>query len=94
MSLIDLNYRPTLVAHARLQTDPVSGEPVLLFPEGVMVLNATARDIVLRCDGQASVRELITALGEQYEIDEQTLRSDTLECLTQLLQRNLIVVNP
>jgi pyrroloquinoline quinone biosynthesis protein D len=94
MSIFDVNCRPTLVAHARMHVDPVSGEPVLLFPEGMMVLNETARDIVLHCDGHATLQEIIVALGEEYEVDEQTLRSDALECLTQLRERNLLVMNP
>ena len=94
MSFADLNGRPTLAAHARLQIDPVSGDAVLLFPEGVMVLNATAHDIVLRCDGETSVREIIAALGEQYEVDEPTLRADALDCLAQLRERNLLVMKP
>jgi len=56
------------------------------------VLNATAHDIVLHCDGEAKVHEIVTALSEAYEIDEPTLRSDALECLTDLLGRNLVVL--
>jgi pyrroloquinoline quinone biosynthesis protein D len=92
MSLLDLNSRPALAAHVRLQIDPVNGDPVLLFPEGVLVLNATAHDIVLHCNGKARVHEIVTALGGAYEIDERTLRSDALECLTDLLGRNLVVL--
>jgi pyrroloquinoline quinone biosynthesis protein D len=92
MSVIDLDSRPALATHARLQIDPVNGDPVLLFPEGVLVLNATAHDIVLHCNGKTSVREIVTALSEEYEIDETILRSDALECLSGLLDRNLVVL--
>ena len=92
MSEIDLDGRPTLAAHVRLQIDPVSDDPVLLFPEGVLVLNSTAHDIVLHCNGKARIREILAALGDEYEIDESTLRTDAIECLTDLLARNLIVV--
>jgi pyrroloquinoline quinone biosynthesis protein D len=92
MSMIDLNSRPALAAHVRLQIDPVSDEPVLLFPEGVLVLNPTAHDIVLHCNGKASVHEIVAALSDEYEVDEATLRADAVECLADLLTRNLIVV--
>jgi pyrroloquinoline quinone biosynthesis protein D len=92
MSLVDLNCRPALAAHVRLQIDPVNGDPILLFPEGVLVLNATAHDIVLHCNGEAKVHEIVTALSEAYEIDESTLSADALECLTDLLDRNLVVL--
>jgi pyrroloquinoline quinone biosynthesis protein D len=92
MSVIDLNSRPALAAHVRLQIDPINGEPVLLFPEGLLVLNATAHDIVLHCNGKTCVREIVTALSGEYEIEESVLRTDALECLSDLLDRNLVVL--
>ena len=44
-TVIDLQSRPALAARVRLQTDPVSGEPVLLYPEGLLLLNATAHAV-------------------------------------------------
>jgi hypothetical protein len=79
MSPIDLNCRPALAPHVRLQIDPVSGEPVLLFSEGLLILNPTAQEIVI-------------ALGAEYEIDETTLQSDALDCLRDLASRNLVIV--
>jgi pyrroloquinoline quinone biosynthesis protein D len=94
MSLVDLNFRPALADHVRLKTDPVSGDPVLLFPEGVLILNATAHDIVLLCDGQTTGLEILTALSADYEVDAALLRSDLMDCLTDLLHRNLIRLKP
>jgi len=92
MNRVDPNSRPALAAHVRLQIDPVNGEPILLFPEGVLVLNASAHEIVLHCNGNAKVHEIVTALSGEYEIDEPTLCADALECLNDLLDRNLIVL--
>ena len=39
---------------------------VLLYPEGIVKLNATAGDILKRCDGKTSVAELIEQLGRDY----------------------------
>lgn len=39
---------------------------VLLYPEGIVKLNATGGDILKRCDGQTSVAELIAQLGRDY----------------------------
>ena len=36
--------------------------------------------------------DILTALSAQFEVDEPTLRSDVVECLTDLLQRNLIIL--
>ncbi len=94
MSAIDLNLRPALASHVRMKTDPISGEPVLLFPEGLLVLNSTAHEIAALCDGVMTGRDILASLGAQYEIDEMTLRADVEECLADLLQRNLIVLKP
>jgi pyrroloquinoline quinone biosynthesis protein D len=94
MNSVDLNLRPALASHVRLKIDPVSGDPVLLFPEGVLILNSTAHDILLLCDGRATGHEILVGLSVQYEIDAATLEADVAECLADLLQRNLIVLNP
>jgi len=92
MSSLNLNSRPALADHVRLQIDPVSNDPVLLFSEGVLVLNPTAHEIVLHCNGRTSISEIITALGDEYEVNESTIRADVIECLTDLLARNLIAL--
>ena len=94
MSLVDLNRRPALAPGVRLQADPVSGEPVLLYPEGVLVLNETAHAITGHCDGKATVREIVEALSCAYEVDESTLTADALECLADLAGRNLVIFKP
>jgi pyrroloquinoline quinone biosynthesis protein D len=94
VSSFDLNLRPALAPHVRLKIDPVEGEPVLLFPEGLLVLNETAHEIVRRCDGQITIAKLLRQLAEEFEVDDGTLRADVLENLDQLRQRNLLVFSP
>ena len=84
--------RPALAPQVRLRTDPVSGDRVLLFQEGLLVLSATAADLVSRCDGKTSVAQILTQMGEEYEVEEKTLEQDVLECLADLSRRNLLVV--
>lgn len=87
----DDQSRPCLARGVRLQTDATTGEPVLLFPEGVLHLSATANDILIRCDGQSTVASIISSLAEEYDADHDTLRKDLLDCLLDLYQRKLIV---
>ena len=90
MSAINEQSRPSLAPGVRLQTDKVSGEPVLVFPEGVLFINSTAHDILARCDGHSSVAEIIAALAEEYEAPADELREAVLACLTDLRQRQLV----
>ena len=45
--------RPRLAKGVRLQIDSTTGKSVLLYPEGIVELNETAREIVARSDGRS-----------------------------------------
>ena len=90
--MIDPNSRPARAPGVRLQIDKVSGEPVLLYPEGLLELNDTAHAILNLCNGGTTVDEIVSALAAEYEVAGDTLRADALECLGDLLQRHLIVL--
>jgi pyrroloquinoline quinone biosynthesis protein D len=91
MSDIGLDSRPALAKHVRMQVDKVSGQTVLLYPEGILELNPTAEAILRRCDGKSNVAEIVAALVVEYEANEEELRGDVLECLGQLGGRNFVV---
>lgn len=83
--------RFALAAGVRLQTDRITGDPLLLTSESVHILNTTGEEIVRRCDGQASVAEIVEALASEYEAEVEELRADILECLEGLRSRRLII---
>jgi pyrroloquinoline quinone biosynthesis protein D len=86
---IDGSAQPRLVRGVRLQTDSMTGNSVLLFPEGVLELNETAQDILTRCDGR-TVGEIIQTLAEEYDVDPKMLGADVRETLADLQRRKLI----
>jgi pyrroloquinoline quinone biosynthesis protein D len=81
--------QPRLARGVRLQTDPKTGNSVLLFPEGVLELNETAQDILARCDGR-TVSDIVKALADEYNADNEMLAADVGETLANLQQRKLI----
>ncbi len=83
---------PKLARGVRLQVDAKTGEPVLLFPEGVLFLSATANDILVRCSGKDTVQRIIASLAEEYEAEREIIRQDVLDCLSDLYQRKLVVL--
>jgi len=83
---------PSLARGVRLQTDPKSGEPMLLFPEGILYLSQTAYDIVRLCDGHHPVSELVSILAEEYEAEAELLCQDVLDCLRDLYERKLVLI--
>ena len=94
MPSLDLQSRPRLAPNLRLQTDRVTGDPVLLYPEGVLVLNPSAHEIVTRCDGHTTVEQIIARLAAEYEAPAGELQADVLECLADLSGRNFILTAP
>jgi coenzyme PQQ biosynthesis protein PqqD len=83
--------RVALARGVRLRADPLTSEPLLLFPEGVLPLDATTHDILLRCIGDVTLNGLLRALSEEYEAEPDVLRADVVQCLTQLRQEMLVV---
>jgi pyrroloquinoline quinone biosynthesis protein D len=87
---LSLTDRPQLRRGVRTGTDPLSGETVLLFPEGVLILNETAIAVICQCDGCHSVAEVVQSVGEVY--DDVALE-DVMSLLRDLITQNLLVAN-
>ena len=87
---LDLQVRPILAKRARLQTDPVSGKPLLLYPEGLLILNDTAHAIVRRCNGVFSIAGILEQLADEYGAKAEDLQPDVLQYLQELRQRQLV----
>jgi pyrroloquinoline quinone biosynthesis protein D len=89
MAEISDTAQPRLAKGVRLQIDPATGKSVLLFSEGIVELNATAHEILMRCDGR-TLRDILQALADEYDSDIATLAVDVRETLADLQQRKLI----
>jgi pyrroloquinoline quinone biosynthesis protein D len=92
MNVIDRQQCVRLAPGVRLQTDRATGEAVLLYPEGILILNETAHEIVTRCDGKTTIAEIVVALAAEYESSAAELENDIAECLDDLRRRKLIVI--
>lgn len=81
------NSVPTLWRLARIEFDAVRNRPVLLYPEGAVLLNDTGRAILELVDGRRSVGDIARILGERYQTD---VTADVTEYLSHLAERELI----
>jgi coenzyme PQQ biosynthesis protein PqqD len=81
--------RPTLANGVRLHHDKVREQYVLLFPEGALVLNDTAVEVLELCDGERSLDDIAGVLGERYEGAD--VKDDVSELLDGIGERGLVV---
>jgi pyrroloquinoline quinone biosynthesis protein D len=86
--------RPRLAAKARVQTDRVSGEPVVLYPEGALLLNPTGAAIVGLCDGRRTFAELVDELAARYNAPPGQLSGDVGAYLIRLRDHGLLELQP
>jgi pyrroloquinoline quinone biosynthesis protein D len=81
----ELNSRPHMAPGCRLGEN--HQQRVLLMPERVLRLNGPSLEIVERCDGQHTVRQIILDLQKIYsKAEPQKVEQDILGYLT-LLQK-------
>jgi pyrroloquinoline quinone biosynthesis protein D len=82
---------PSLARRARLRWDPVRGCHVLLYPEGVLVLNPEAAEILELVDGARTLDAIVTALREAHpEAPPDALGGDVRELLERLVARGFV----
>jgi pyrroloquinoline quinone biosynthesis protein D len=84
------NMRPIIAPKARLQKDKVSGESILLYPEGLLQLNATGAEILQLCDGHQTFREIVVELAKRHNTTPEALCDDVDAYLDGLYQHALV----
>jgi pyrroloquinoline quinone biosynthesis protein D len=90
---ISSEARPKLSGRARLAQDKVTGKPIVLYPEGVLILNPTGYAIVTLCTGQETLEEIVKKLAAQYRVSPEEMRADVIEYLNRLRSRNLLEIS-
>jgi pyrroloquinoline quinone biosynthesis protein D len=74
----------------RCSYDQIRSAHVVLFPEGVLVLNETAASVVSLCDGARSVGDIAVALADEYDGVEP---SDVASLVARLVERRVVDVD-
>ena len=84
MNTPDLNSRPCLAVGCRLN-EKSQPSRVLHMPERALRLSGPSLEIVERCDGQRTVRDIISELQALYsKAEPKKVESDILEYLSRL----------
>ncbi len=83
--MTDPRSRPAVARLFRLQFEPAQDAWVLLYPEGMVKLNAPAAEILKRCDGKRSVDDIVGELETAFA--KTPLRDDVHAFLDQARER-------
>ncbi|MBC7461228.1 MAG: pyrroloquinoline quinone biosynthesis peptide chaperone PqqD [Thermoleophilia bacterium] len=79
---------PRLASGVRLHRDEVRARDVLLFPEGALVLNDTAAQVLAFCDGVRTFDQVVAAVSQLY--DGADVRDDVAELLAGIRDQGLM----
>jgi pyrroloquinoline quinone biosynthesis protein D len=89
-TLVTATSRPALSRRFRLQWEAAQNAHVLLYPEGMIKLNASAGEILKRCDGEATVAEITAQLETAFEA--AGLSNDVVAFLSMAAEKQWITV--
>jgi coenzyme PQQ biosynthesis protein PqqD len=85
---------PSLWRFARVEFDAVRNRPVLLYPEGAVLLNETGAEILKLLDGRRTLADIAEALKARYGAEDsasvEEILKDVTEYLEGLVARELI----
>ena len=77
-------HRLRLSTRARIQNDRVTGKTILLYPEGVLILNATGQAVLSHCGGTESLEQIIANLVKTYDVSQDQISAEVLVFLDRL----------
>lgn len=89
-SVVALEAVPRIRRGVKCTYDQIRESHVVLFPEGVLVLNETAAAVVALCDGSRSVGDIALALSEEYDGVQP---EDIAELVTRMVERRVVDVD-
>lgn len=82
--------KPGLPPHIKLRHDAGRGRWHVLAPERVFEPDPIAIEILKRCDGATTVREIATELAKDYNAPLQEILADTISMLQELSDKGVI----
>ena len=90
MSVPDQERRPRLAVGCRLN-EKSQQQRVLLMPERALRLNGPSLEIIERCDGNHTVRQIVTELQKLYsKAEPEKVEEDILGYLARLHEQRAL----
>jgi pyrroloquinoline quinone biosynthesis protein D len=84
------DVKPRLPRGVRLKHDDTRNEWLLLAPERVIKTDAIAVEILKRCDGVATLGEIVDGLAEQFKVERGRVATDVRGLLGELAAKRMV----
>lgn len=84
------DVKPRMPRGVRLKYDDTRNEWLLLAPERVIKMDAIAVEILKRCDGVATLKEIIDGLAAQFNADRARVATDVKAMLGELTAKRMV----
>jgi pyrroloquinoline quinone biosynthesis protein D len=82
--------KPRLPRGVRLKHDDTRNEWLLLAPERVVKTDPIAVEILKRCDGVATLAEIVDSLAQQFKADPARISADVKAMLGELTVKRMV----
>jgi len=83
---------PQIAPGGRVHFDKQRDQWVILAPERLYVLDAIAHEIIKRCDGQATITEIVDGLAAQFSTDRDVILQDVSDLLQGLADKRILTL--
>lgn len=91
-AVVGMEAIPALGRGFRLQWEPAQQAHVLLYPEGMVKLNASAGEILKRCDGARTVAAIVSDLETAFATTG--LEKDVTSFMSFALEKRWLELRP
>ena len=89
-ALPDETAKPRLPKGVRLRHDETRGEWLLLAPERVLKADAIAVEILKRCTGERTVRDIVEDLAATFTAERERIDQDVRALLADLARKRVL----
>ena len=87
---ISADAKPHLPRGMHLKHDATRDEWLLMAPERVLKLNGVAVEILKRCDGNATLGEIVDQLATAFTADRAQIDTDVRALLAELAAKRMV----
>ncbi|MEJ0051321.1 MAG: pyrroloquinoline quinone biosynthesis peptide chaperone PqqD [Methylovirgula sp.] len=87
---ISADAKPHLPRGMHLKHDATRDEWLLMAPERILKLNGVAVEILKRCDGKATLGEIVDQLAAAFAADRTQIDTDVRALLAELAAKRMV----